>query len=650
MKITWQSILQNQKTTIDETAIRNDCNRLFLALFNRLSDDEEIAPFLNELPELANDILDEFPGFFESINIKIQAYEDFCHTCIITDEEVTEIARKIHSIWLEKKYNQGYVSYEQLDDANTVNPDLVQFDIINENRKRFYREMVYCVPVLLKELAFELIKPNETEFFKPKLAEQIARALHERYRYLMNSDAMQKETMKAYESTYLFDAQYVGLEFDQLNESIKHSNIDSAYHIATKLLSIGYSITKAEQHIEPNLLILDASEIETMSKLEHERWCWEKRLSGFIYGKAKTDKTHYCLVPYDQLSEFEKSKDRDQVEQYPMVIKDLRYEVKSIHADKLQNISYQLRRQSNIEKSMLAIEKQYDIIAKAIESNPSDIMSYKETLESTKNGLGDALQVLKDVRDGIRRSEQTQQSIFASKLFFKTCLPDSFLLFKPLDVVSGDFYFVSKIHGQIIFAAADCTGHGIPGAMLSMICYNFIDIAVNDHNLTDPVAILKFVFNKLEALIYRQVGRSASGDGMDIAICAFQPDTLLLSYAGVNRPLYLIQNGNIREIKAIRYLGNKSDIVNNNSLNSQRMLLNKGDQFYIFSDGYADQFGGETIPTKKIGTKTFASIIAQNSTLSMSLQREALNTFIEKWKLQGNEAQTDDVMVIGVKV
>ena len=257
---------------------------------------------------------------------------------------------------------------------------------------------------------------------------------------------------------------------------------------------------------------------------------------------------------------------------------------------------------------------------------------------------------LADVRDGIRRSEQTQQSIFASKLFFKTCLPDSFLLFKPLDVVSGDFYFVSKIHGQIIFAAADCTGHGMPGAMLSMICYNFLDIAVNDHNLTDPVAILKFVFTKLENLIYRQTGRSMSGDGMDIAVCAFLPDTLLLSYAGVNRPLYLIQKEKIREIKSIRHLGNKSDIINNNSLNSQRILLNKGDQFYIFSDGFADQFGGDTIPTKKIGTKNFASMLIENSNLSMPIQREKLNETVENWRKQGQDEQTDDIMVIGVKV
>lgn len=640
------SLLLFHDHEVESSKVMRELRNAYSLLLDRLSKDPQLNPYFSSLKEFAASQIDYLPSFFNLLNLKIRPVVEVYHSCIITDEEVNLVARTMHN---SRMANVDTALADGLD------TDLGPFDTLDSSLRRFYRELFYCFPIVLKSASYEAVKPNELGYFKPEIAGSIARLLHERYRYLMRRKDLHKNLVDAMETSSLVDARYSELEFDRLPEKIKNSNYDSAYHIPTKLLSIGYTMERASRDIEPGLLILDEADVETMAKLEHERWCWEKRLSGFIYGSEKSTTTHPCLVPYDELSEFEKDKDRDQVKLYPLIIMDLDYVVRPIRLCPHDEISYIYRKPSEIEKSILILEKQSDEIARLIESkkgcgDSNDMGIYISTLKTMEKQLNRALFGFNEVRDSIRRSEYIQRSILASKLYFRSCFPDSFLLFKPLDIVSGDFYFVSQIEDKKLIAVADCTGHGISAAMLTMVCCNYLDIAINVHQLTDPAEILKFLFPRMEDFMYRQTGKNDSGDGMDIAICTLQPENNVLRYAGINRPLLMAKASRIDFLKPVRCFWNKLAVVSSSTFSSQEICMGKGDSFYLFSDGVIDQFGGVIGAVQKYGQKRFSSLLHDCCSYSMSLQREFINENIENWRTPANEPQTDDIIVVGIRI
>lgn len=625
----------------EENRIREVLRGHFTILLLRLESDSQMMPLLAEsnLRTFALAQIDSLTSFFNELSLKIRPASEFYHSCIITDEEVDAIAQHIHNQWIENVQN-----HDDSDESLYLCP----FEMLPYNRKRFYREIFYCIPVALKMVGYEVVKPNETEFLRSEITESIARALHERFRHLIRS--VNDEVINSVNLSYLHDVKYQETEFDSLPPAIKNANFDSAYHIPTKLLAIGYTLDYQDNGAETALLSLDEGDIETMAKLEHERWCWEKRLSGFIYGEVKTLSTHHCLKPYDELSEFEKSKDRDQVVSYPLIIRDLNYKVVPVSQEHIGKITYTYRKPSEIEKDMLILEQQVNAISDLLNTTEkSNIDLSISTLDAINNRLNHALAGFNDVRDSIRRSEHIQRSILASKLFFRTCFPDSFLLFKPLDIVSGDFYFVSQIDDIKIIAVADCTGHGISAGMLSMVCCNYLDNAVNVQGLTDPGAILKMLFPVLEEFLYRQTGQSGSGEGMDISICSLQPDSQILRYAGVNRPLLLFRR-ELEVVTPLRCIGNKQTMVLSDSFRTNEFQLAKGDRFYLFSDGITDQFGGDMSAPQRFKQKRLADLLSEIHDYPMQRQCELLNETIEKWRASANETQTDDIIVVGVTV
>lgn len=250
-----------------------------------------------------------------------------------------------------------------------------------------------------------------------------------------------------------------------------------------------------------------------------------------------------------------------------------------------------------------------------------------------------------EITDSINYAERIQRSILPPLLEVITALPESFILFKPKDIVSGDFYWFFESDDKILIAVADCTGHGVPGAFMSAIGSEKLNEAVMHSD--DVSTILQSVNIGMKKVLHQSGNENSTSDGMDIAICAFNKDMTKVAYAGANRPIWVIRNGNsiIEETKATKAaIGGYT--IDEQEFAKHEINLQKNDTVYLFSDGFADQFGIRN--NKKLKTKSFKKEILVNQFKSMEDQKRHLDSFIENWK--GNIEQTDDILVVGIRV
>ena len=271
-----------------------------------------------------------------------------------------------------------------------------------------------------------------------------------------------------------------------------------------------------------------------------------------------------------------------------------------------------------------------------------------------------------EIKASISYAKRIQQAILPSDAIIKKNLTQSFVYYQPKDIVAGDFYWMQTLKTEhhtnltlesaneemlkvqdddiVLFAAADCTGHGVPGAMVSVVCNNALNQSVKEHGLTQP----SFILDKTRNLVIEAFSESTDSvqDGMDIALCSLNLKTNEIHFAGANNPLWIIRAGatEVEEIKGDKQpIGN---FENAHLFTNHSLQLQKGDCFYIFSDGYADQFGG--IKGKKITKKTFKKILLSICKEPLDQQKELLDIHYEKWK--GNLEQIDDVCIIGVRI
>ena len=263
----------------------------------------------------------------------------------------------------------------------------------------------------------------------------------------------------------------------------------------------------------------------------------------------------------------------------------------------------------------------------------------KTLIEHQKNIVEEAHQ---EIRDSINYAKRIQSAILPSTQEFKKHLPNSFVLYKPKDVVAGDFYWMESVSQSslVLFAAADCTGHGVPGAMVSVVCNNALNRSVREYGLTNPGNIL----DKTREIVIQEFEKSDEivKDGMDIALCGIEGNKL--HYAGAHNPLWIIRKGELIETKANKQPIGRFDRSEPYSTHS--VDLKQGDTIYIFSDGYVDQFGGEK--GKKFKSKAFRTLLLSIQDKTMAEQKTVINETFEAWR--GSLEQIDDVCVIGVRI
>ena len=252
----------------------------------------------------------------------------------------------------------------------------------------------------------------------------------------------------------------------------------------------------------------------------------------------------------------------------------------------------------------------------------------------------------KDIIDSIRYAKRLQSAFLKPETNVNSCFPDAFILFKPKDILSGDFYWYEKFGNLSFVAAADCTGHGVPGALMSIMGCNLLSKAVNEYAITKPAAMLNSVNKGLAKILHQNSDGLSIKDGMDIALCVFDPEKMTLQYSGAYSPMWLIREGKLLEFKADKFplgafMDDKLHIFTNHEISVQ-----KGDVVYIFSDGYADQFGGPE--AKKFKYKQLQELFIENYSKPAIEQKYIIERVFESWI--DDLEQMDDVLVIGVKI
>lgn len=248
----------------------------------------------------------------------------------------------------------------------------------------------------------------------------------------------------------------------------------------------------------------------------------------------------------------------------------------------------------------------------------------------------------KGITDSINYASKIQQAILPTDLKLSYLLKDYFLFFLPKDIVSGDFYWIEKVNNKTYIAIADCTGHGVPGAMVSVVCINALNRSIQEFNLIQP----KDVLNKTRELVIEAFNEKNKmiKDGMDIAICCIDSESNKLLFSGANNPLTIIRNNEATTLLADRQPIGKFSF--GKPFTQQEKILKKGDLIYMYSDGFADQFGGEK--GKKYKSSSLINFLSNHSNKTLNEQKKILQDEFMSWK--SNFEQIDDVCILGFKI
>ncbi|HEY6160427.1 MAG TPA: tetratricopeptide repeat protein [Bacteroidia bacterium] len=252
----------------------------------------------------------------------------------------------------------------------------------------------------------------------------------------------------------------------------------------------------------------------------------------------------------------------------------------------------------------------------------------------------------KEITESIEYALSIQRSMLPSHEYISGYLKEFFVLNRPKDIVSGDFYFFEAIGDRVVFSAVDCTGHGVPGALLSFLGMDILREAVRKKNMNDPAGILGFLDHQVNQRLRQSTDSESVSDGMDLALCSIDLKTRVLKYAGSFNPAWIISNGKLEEIKPDKHAIGSNPDDKADTFTSHERQLKPGDCIYIFSDGYADQFGGRA--GKKFKYKPLQQLLLDIHHRPMHEQQRVLDDAYQNWK--GDLFQVDDVLVIGVRI
>ncbi len=290
--------------------------------------------------------------------------------------------------------------------------------------------------------------------------------------------------------------------------------------------------------------------------------------------------------------------------------------------------------------------------------------AYKQLERQNKEIIAQKMQIVQhrdkitkqneEITASIRYAKRIQQAVLPKKELTDQVLQEFFIFFAPRDIVSGDYYWITKIKNKTIIAVADCTGHGVPGAFMSMLGVAFLNEIVNKQNLTEPDAILNQLREQVIESLQQQGKKHEAKDGMDIVIVTIDREAGELQYSGANSPIYLIRKtkegtDSTDAYSLTQIKGDKMPVsiyIKMRPFSKHVLDVKKNDSIYMFSDGYADQFGGEK--GKKFKYKSFKDLLLSIQDKKMQEQKNVLEETFKKWK--GDYAQVDDILVIGIKI
>ncbi len=447
--------------------------------------------------------------------------------------------------------------------------------------------------------------------------------------------------------------------------------------VAVNMGNIGSLYTKIEEYeiaidyCKKSLLI--AKEIGFLDQERYSYLFLSEAYKGLGKYKKSLEYRELWIEINDSIFNFEKSKvitemtlkyNYEKRKSIDSIANSKQIEIKNIEVKKANNEQQQQQEQRNlfigafvivfilagfIFRSYLHKKKAISLLAlqkSEIIYQRNEIEKQKELVELINN----------EVSQSINYAMRLQQAILPEQSVLENILADYFVLFKPKDKVSGDFYWWSSVMGKTVITAADSTGHGIPGAFLSMLGSTLLREIVQKDKITETDVILgRLREGVIEAL--KQKGKlGEQKDGMDMSIITIDHKTNVIQFSGANNPIYILTNNKLKNLEPLNDFNNFYEIKANkmpiaifdrmDAFTSHEVQLNKGDQIYLFSDGFSDQFGGDK--GKKFKTKEFKRVLSENRDRPMKEQKEILNRIFESWK--GDLEQLDDVVVLGVKI
>lgn len=303
-------------------------------------------------------------------------------------------------------------------------------------------------------------------------------------------------------------------------------------------------------------------------------------------------------------------------------------------------------------------------LERIIEARTQDVTNQRNLLENQKNEieiinkqLNETLEEIKSkheiIQDNIQAAQLIQAALLPDEKYFRTLFDDIFVLFKPKEIVSGDFYQVNEVLNEnnqknIIVTLADCTGHGVPGVLISLIGNDLIKNSIIKKNLRKPSQILNEIQNDITEKLFADEEDLKLKDGMDMAVINYNPDTLMLEYAGAKIDLLIFRNNKLNEVKSDRLSisAERHQKLKDRTFKNYKIQLKKGDILYLATDGYQDQFGGEN--DTKFMKKRFRLLLEEIGNLQFSIQRSRLLKTLNQWR--GKNIQNDDITVIGIKI
>lgn len=299
----------------------------------------------------------------------------------------------------------------------------------------------------------------------------------------------------------------------------------------------------------------------------------------------------------------------------------------------LGSFSIMLFRANNQKKQVLELLRMHN--SEIIQKN-REIQAHRDEI-AIKN---------RHITDSIKYAQRIQTAILPNREAVKYLIPDNFILYMPKDIVSGDFYWVEEKEGKIFFGAIDCTGHGVPGAFVSIVGYNLLNQALHEYNITKPSDILNYLSTGVFTNLRKTDDFTTVKVGMDVALCAFDRENMKLEFAGAFNPLYILRNGEIEVFKGDKYYIGELFTKEFHTYTNTVIDVQKGDVCYVFSDGFIDQLGGDS--RKRYLSKKFRDKLIGMSHIPLADQREILEKEIFDWR--GDVEQIDDVLVMGVRI
>jgi serine phosphatase RsbU (regulator of sigma subunit) len=296
------------------------------------------------------------------------------------------------------------------------------------------------------------------------------------------------------------------------------------------------------------------------------------------------------------------------------------------------------------------IRREKYVLEQKVRERTKALQQQKEKVEETNKILADQKDIIeqknKDITDSIRYAQRIQRAILPEVSIIKNAFPDSFVFYKPCGIVSGDFYFYQKVDDKDLIAAVDCTGHGVPGALMSMIGANALSQIIKGNRQTNPGKVLNELDREIENTLQKETDLEVN-DGMDLILCTIDRTANKLYASGALRPLYLIREGKLLEYKGNRFSIGGHSMGMEKDFQTDTIDIQKGDTIYIFSDGYPDQFGGSK--GKKFMVKRFKRLLQGIAGKTMDQQKQILKQTIEDWMQENGEEQIDDILIIGLK-